>query len=78
MLKYDDIDMVKLIEDSIASVDKWAKDKNINIEIAKEPMQTVNGDPERLYQVITNLISNALKFTPENGNVKVSIFVGTT
>ncbi|MGI4860882.1 MAG: ATP-binding protein [Janthinobacterium lividum] len=33
----------------------------------------VNGDPERLQQVIWNLLSNAVKFTPSAGQVRVSV-----
>jgi PAS domain S-box-containing protein len=37
------------------------------------PGDTVNGDPDRLQQVIWNLLSNAVKFTPPQGTVRVTL-----
>jgi CheY-like chemotaxis protein/two-component sensor histidine kinase len=35
--------------------------------------QTVVGDDQRLSQVITNLLTNSVKFTPENGTIRLSV-----
>ena len=62
--------------------ESFAKEKNINITFNKNlldkefPIETisVNIDKERFSKILTNLISNAIKFTPKEGNIEINIF----
>ena len=51
------------------------KKQNFVVTIADSVPDALYGDDTRLAQVITNLISNAVKFTPEQGIVSLSVFL---
>ena len=51
-----------------------AKNKNIKLEtIIEENLPTILGKPNWFDQILINLIDNAIKYTPKNGKVKVSL-----
>lgn len=71
-----DFDPMVEFESAIENYGAKASEKNIDLglyidpELAKE--QRV-GDPNKIKQVLVNLISNAIKFTPERGEITVNI-----
>lgn len=69
------IDLVDLINTVHMEMQPKASEQKINLEFAKpaETLPKVTADPERVEQVLINLIGNSLKFTPENGIIKIEI-----
>src|SRR3954469_9828275 len=65
--------IVASVKDAIDTVRPAADARGVSIDFedAGDP-QLVNGDPERIQQVVWNLLSNAVKFTPAGGRVTVS------
>jgi signal transduction histidine kinase/ActR/RegA family two-component response regulator len=50
-----------------------AEAKNISLEVVAAPVGIISADDERLQQVVTNLLTNAVKFTPSGGNIVVRL-----
>jgi signal transduction histidine kinase len=48
-----------------------ARDKGVRFEVEAAPMPEIMGDGDRLAQVLMNLMSNAIKYTPQGGSVRV-------
>jgi PAS domain S-box-containing protein len=64
-----DVDLRRLVSESVEAARPVAESKSIEMTLDVEPVGTCPGDRQRLEQLLDNLISNALKYTPQGGRV---------
>ncbi|HEY9801304.1 MAG TPA: PAS domain S-box protein [Leptolyngbyaceae cyanobacterium] len=68
------VDLVATIEAALETVRLPAEGKSIQIVTKLTDLTCkVEGDPNRLQQIVWNLLTNAVKFTPEGGRVEISL-----
>ena len=68
------VDLATVVRAAVDSVRHAATAKNIQLDIIVSPMtHAVTGDAGRLQQVVWNLLANAVKFTPDNGHIEVTV-----
>ena len=68
------VDMRDVLGKSLAMLQDEIRRKNIDLSVRVEATRTiVMGASIRLHQIINNLVTNALKFTPENGAITVAL-----
>lgn len=72
-LEFQALEPAELIQNVVRSFQVKAKSKSIGLsfEPSEGMLPKVEADEEKLVQILTNLVGNAVKFTPENGKIVI-------
>ncbi|MGE5373512.1 MAG: sensor histidine kinase [Bacteroidota bacterium] len=72
-LKREPVDLAPLIREVLSGYEAQAQEKQIRLQVQLADVETVQIDPLRIREVLTNLLANALRYTPAGGDVKVGL-----
>ena len=74
VLKHEPVDLVEVVLRCVQSLEELARIHGLALGFTEgSDSVMVTGDPTRLEQVTTNLLTNAIKYTPPNGSIAVRV-----
>jgi len=72
-LKREPTDIGLLIREAVSAFESQAKEKDVRVELELGDVEAVDVDAMRVREVLANLLANALRYTPSQGEVKVGV-----
>src|SRR5207249_7146681 len=69
------LDLVELVHRTTSLFEVVAREREVELSVGGPDSLSVIGDPEKLERVLLNLLSNAMKFAPDGGRVRVELRV---
>jgi heavy metal sensor kinase len=67
------VNLTALAQDTVATAMPVASERGITVTLEGAPASVVEGDPDRLRELISNLVFNAVQYSPPGGMVRCSI-----
>lgn len=72
-LKREPTNLVELIRDTVSVFESQIAEKAIRMEMSLDDVEDANIDPQRVREVLNNVFSNSLRYTPRGGQIRVRL-----
>jgi two-component system sensor histidine kinase BaeS len=72
-LHREDTDLAELVRDTVASFGSMASSAGVALTVEAAGITSASVDPIRVREVLTNIVANALRYTPRGGSVSVTV-----
>jgi signal transduction histidine kinase len=72
-LRREPTNLTELIRDAVSGFEVQIREKEIRIEMTLDGGEDSNIDPQRVREVLNNLLSNALRYAPHGGEIRIRL-----
>ncbi|HMR99803.1 MAG TPA: HAMP domain-containing sensor histidine kinase [Anaerolineales bacterium] len=76
-LKRESTDLGLLIREVVSGFESQANEKKIKFEFQMDDVEAIEVDPLRIREVLSNVVANAIRYTPTEGEIKVGVTEST-
>src|SRR5919204_1001702 len=72
-IRFDEVDLSAVVRQALEEAEPRARAKEIALQSDTDSVPPISADRGRMFQLLDNLVGNAIKFTPAGGNVAVRL-----
>ncbi|TMQ04787.1 MAG: HAMP domain-containing histidine kinase [Deltaproteobacteria bacterium] len=72
-LKPEPVNLGEVVTDVVTELEPFANDRNLHVATHIDPIESIDADRDKLHQIAVNLVSNAIRHTPEQGEIVIDV-----
>jgi signal transduction histidine kinase len=72
-LKREPVDLGEVVSDVVTELLPLARARELHVATHIEPVESIDADRDKLHQIAVNLLSNAIRYTPEHGLIVIEV-----